>query len=205
MVGRLIQKKNIRITKKCLCKKDFDLLCTGQLAHHIVVKFCLDSKSVQKRCGIRFCFPSVQGCKFCFELARFDTVLICEVFFCVQRLFLFHDLIETGISHDNGVEYRIAVVFEVVLLQERKTLTWCEDDFSAGRFKLPGKDLKKCRFSGSVRSDQTVAVAFCKFDIYIFKQGFLPYAEGDITCTNHKKSPYSNRIIVSIFALRSLW
>ena len=38
-----------------------------------------------------------------------------------------------------------------------------------------------------------------------FKQGFLPYAEGDITCTNHKNSPYSNRIIVSIFALRSLW
>ena len=87
------------------------------------------------------------------------------------------------------------------VLQERKTLTWCEDDFSAGRLKLPGKDLKKCRFSGPVRSDQTVAVAFCKFDIYIFKQGFLPYAEGDITCTNHKNSPYSNRIIVSIFCI----
>ena len=46
VVGRLVQKKDIRITEKCLCKKDFDLLCTGQFAHHIVVKFCLDSKSI---------------------------------------------------------------------------------------------------------------------------------------------------------------
>ena len=32
------------------------------------------------------------------------SFLIGEVFFCVQRLFLFHDLIETGISHDNGIK-----------------------------------------------------------------------------------------------------
>ena len=116
VVGRLIQKKNIRITKKCLCKKDFDFLCTGQLAHHIVVKLCLDSKSVQKRCGIRFCFPSVQGCKFCFQFTCLDPVLVCEIFFGIDHFFFLHDLVKTGISHDYSIKNRILVVFEVVLL-----------------------------------------------------------------------------------------
>ena len=61
----------------------------------------------------------------------------------------------------------------MILLQERKSLTRSNDNISVGGFKLTGKDFKEGGFSGSVSSDETVAVALCKFDVYIFKQSFF--------------------------------
>ena len=106
-------------------------------------------------------------------LALTDTVFISEVRFCIDSIFFFHDLIQSCISHHNGIQNRIFVVFEMILLQERKTFTRCDDDLSVRRLKLSGQNLKKCRFTRTVCSDQTVAVSFCKFNINIFEQGFF--------------------------------
>ena len=46
VVGRLIQKKNVRITKQCLRQKNFDLLAAGQVRHLCVVQFRLNAKAV---------------------------------------------------------------------------------------------------------------------------------------------------------------
>ncbi len=46
VVGRLIQKQECRITEKCLCKKNLDLLLHLSVFHHSVVKLCLDTKTI---------------------------------------------------------------------------------------------------------------------------------------------------------------
>ena len=46
VVGRLVQKQNIRVSEQCLGKKHFDLLCTDQIFHHAVMKISLDSQTI---------------------------------------------------------------------------------------------------------------------------------------------------------------
>ena len=104
MVGRLIEEQNIRIPEKCLGQKNFDLLASGQVSHLSVVEFGFDSESVQKGGSIRFCFPSVHLSEFTLEFAGADAVFVSEVFFCVDGFFFFHDLIQSGVSHNNGIQ-----------------------------------------------------------------------------------------------------
>ena len=61
----------------------------------------------------------------------------------------------------------------MVLLQEGESLARSDHNISIGRFELSGKDFKESRFTGTVCSDQTVAVAFGKFDVDILKEGFF--------------------------------
>ena len=133
VVSRLIEKKNIRVTKQSLSKKYFDLLATCKVCHLGIMEFCVDSETIQKSSGIGFCFPSVHLCKFTFQFAGTDTVFICEVCFCIDSIFLFHNLIQSLVTHDNSIQNSICIIFEVVLLQERKTLAWCDDYITVGR------------------------------------------------------------------------
>ena len=182
MVGRLVEKQDVRVSEKCLGKKNFDLLAACQVSHLCVMEFCVNAKTVQECGSIGFCFPSVHFGKFTFQFAGTDTVFVCEIFFCVDGIFFFHDLIQSLVSHDNGVENCIGVIFEVILLQERETLSGCDDNITVGRLQLSGKDLQEGRFTGTVGTDQTVAVAFCKFDIYIFKERFFTHAQSNVVC-----------------------
>ena len=70
----------------------------------------------------------------------------------------------------------------MILLQERKSLTWSDDDISVGGLKLTGKDFKEGGFSGAVGADETVTVSLCKFDVYIFKQSFFTNSQCDVIC-----------------------
>ena len=104
VVGRFVKEQNVRISEKCLCKKDFDLLASGQVSHLSVVDFGFDSESVQKGGSIRFCFPSVHLSEFTLEFAGANAVFVSEVFFGIDGFFFFHDLIQSGISHNNGIQ-----------------------------------------------------------------------------------------------------
>ena len=130
VVGRLVKQENVRITKKCLCQKDFNLLIGRQLAHHH--RMCLGryAKSVQESSSIGFRFPSIHGRKFLLKLSGTDTVLIAEIRFCVDCILFLHDLVKTFISHDNGIQHRIRIILEVILLQERKTLSRCDNNIT---------------------------------------------------------------------------
>ena len=146
------------------------------------MEFCFDAQTVQKGCGVRFCFPSVHFRKFTFQLAGADAVFICKVFLCIYGFFFLHNLIQSGVSHNNCIQNRIGVVFKVILLQERKTLSRCDHNVAVGGLKLSGQDLQKSRFSCAVGANETVAVSFCKFDVDIFKQGFFSNPQSDVIC-----------------------
>ena len=46
VVGRLVEKKDIRVSEQGSCKKNFDLLAAGQVCHLCVVQFRLNAKAV---------------------------------------------------------------------------------------------------------------------------------------------------------------
>ena len=90
--------------------------------------------------GIGFCIPTIHLCKFCFQFTGTDTIFFGKVFFCINLFFFFHNFIQTGISHNNGIQYKIIVIFEMILLQERKSLSRSNHDFSVCWFNLSGKN-----------------------------------------------------------------
>ena len=182
MVGGLVKKQDIRISEKGLCKKNLDLHASCKVSHLRIVEFRVNSKTVQKGSSVRLCFPSVHFCKFALQLAGADSVLIGEVFFGIDGFLLFHDLVETKVTHDNGIKNRISIIFKVVLLQERETLSRCDHDVTLSRLKLAGKDLQESRLSCAVGTDQAVTVPLCKFDIYIFEKSFLSNSQSNIVC-----------------------
>ena len=104
MVGRLVEEQDVRISEKCLCKKHFDFLAAGQVCHLSIMEFGFDSEAIQKSGSIGLCLPSVHLSEFTFKFAGTDTVFVREVFFCVDGFFFFHDFIQSGISHNNGIQ-----------------------------------------------------------------------------------------------------
>ena len=62
---------------------------------------------------------------------------------------------------------------KVVLLQERKTLARGDDDIAVGGLQFTGKNLQEGRLSGTVGSDEAIAVALGEFDIYILETGLF--------------------------------
>jgi len=182
VVGRLIKKKDIRISEKSLCKKNLDLHTTGKVCHLCIVELGVDSETVEKSSSIGLCFPSVHFCKLTLKLAGTDAIFVCEIFLCVNGFFLFHDLIESFITHDDSIQNRISIIFEVILLQERKSLTGGDHNVALGRLELTGKDFEECRFSCAVGADQSITVTLCKFDVNVFKQRFFSNAQCDVIC-----------------------
>ena len=73
----------------------------------------------------------------------------------------------------------------MILLQERKALSWGDGYFSFRRLKLAGQNLKEGRFSCTVCADQAVAAALRELDIYIFKLRFFTDPQCYIICTDH--------------------
>ena len=57
----------------------------------------------------------------------------------------------------------------MILFQHGETLTGGDDDITFGGVQLTGQDLQKGGFTGTVGSDESVAVALGKLDVDIFE------------------------------------
>ena len=136
MVGRLIKKKDIRISEKGFCKKNFYLLSAVKVFHNSIMKIRFNSEAVKKNGRITFSFPSVQLGKFAFKFTGAHTVFFCEIFFHIDRIFFFHDLIKTGITHDDCIQYLAVIIFVMVLFEDRETLTLVHRDIAFARFEF---------------------------------------------------------------------
>src|SRR5699024_7927064 len=112
-------------------------------------------------------------------------IFIGEILLGIKSFLLLHDLIQTGIAHNYRIQRGIRIIFEVVLLQERKTLSRSNGYIAFRRLKLTGQNLQERRFSRSVRTDQAVAVSFSKFDVYFFEKSFLSDSQCYVVGCNH--------------------
>ena len=118
VVGGLVEKKDIGITEKCLCKEDLDLLGTVEFCHLCIVIFRSDSETVKKHSRIGLCLISVHLRKLALKLTCSDSVLVGEILFHIDGIFFLHDVIEVLISHDHGIHYGKLIIFKVVLLED---------------------------------------------------------------------------------------
>ena len=141
MVGRLIQKQNVRVAEQCLGKKNLDLFRAIQVLHNLIVIFRGNAKAVQKSSGIGFCLPSVHGGEFRLQLAGFYAIFIGEIFFGIDGFLFLHNLIKSGVSHHYSVQDGIFVILEVILLEERQTLPRSDDDIALSWLQLSGENL----------------------------------------------------------------
>ena len=80
--------------------------------------------------------------KLALQLTGADAVLVGEILFHVDGVFFLHDLIEALAFPMMTVSSTgILVIFEMVLLQEGKTLARGDDDIAVGGLQLSGKNL----------------------------------------------------------------
>ena len=81
----------------------------------------------------------------------------------------------------------------MILFQEGKTLSRSDHHVTAGRLQFSGENLQEGRLAGTIGTDQTVAVSFSKFDVYIFEKSFFADPKSNVICTNHcNTSVYQN-------------
>ncbi|MCR5738827.1 MAG: ATP-binding cassette domain-containing protein [Lachnospiraceae bacterium] len=127
VVGRLVEKKDIGVSEKCLRKEYLDLLGTVEVSHLCVVILGADAKTVEQHCSIGLRFVSVHFGEFGFKLTGSYSVLIGEVFLHIDGILFLHDVIEALVTHDDGIHYGVIIVFEMVLFENGKTLSGCDD------------------------------------------------------------------------------
>ena len=173
VVGGLVQQQDVGISEQGSGKQDLDLLRAGKLSHQIAVQLRLDSEAVQKGLRVGLRLPAAELRELGLQLAGLDAVFIGKVFFGVKGVLFLHDLEETGITLDHGIEDDLIIIFVLVLFQEGQSLSLGNGNSAVGGIQLSAEDLKESGLSGAVGTDDAVAVSFGEFDVDIFKQGFL--------------------------------
>ena len=81
-----------------------------------------------------------------------------------------HDLKQTLVAAENRVENSLLVEREVVLLEDAHAGLGRDGYRTGGRVEIAGQNAQECRLACTVCTDNTVAVALGKFQVYIFEQ-----------------------------------
>ena len=91
--------------------------------------------------------------EFLLKLRRADAVLVGEVRLFVDGVLFLHHIVQTAVTHDNGIHNHVVIVFEMILFQHGETLTGGDDDITFGGVQLTGQDLQKGGFTGIGQTD----------------------------------------------------
>ena len=81
-----------------------------------------------------------------------------------------HDLKQTLVAAENRVENSLLVEGKVILLEYAHTGLGRNRNRAGGRVQIAGQNAQECRLACTVCTDNTVAVALGKFQVYIFEQ-----------------------------------
>ena len=90
-------------------------------------------------------------------------------------------------SHDDGIENRLLVEGELVLAENRHSMSRGDDDFALVRFNLSGEDFEESRFAGAVGANEPIAVPRGEFYVDAFE--YYPFAirKGYVRGTDHSR------------------
>ena len=159
VVGRLVQKQDVRVSEEGLSQKDADLEVVLDLLHLLLVEACRDAKAVEHLGSLALGFPAAHLGELALKLGGADAVLLAEVRLRVDLITLLHDAVELVIAHDDGLEDTVLVEGEVVLPEDRHPLARRDDDLSAVGLDLSREDLHEGRLARTVGTDDAIAVA----------------------------------------------
>ena len=170
VIGRFVQKEVVGVAVQCLRKHHTHLFLTAQLTHQCIMLVFLDAQTAQQHGCVTLSIPSVQLGKFLFQFGYFQSVFVREVFLGVQYFTLLHNVPQHGVAHHYGVHYRISIPFKVVLAQHRQAFARSQGNRTGRRVQISVDCTKEGGFSRTVRTDNTIAVATCKFQVHVIKQ-----------------------------------
>ena len=188
VVGRLVQQQNVRVAEQCLCQQHLELFAALQVAHEGIVHFRRQTQAGQQSSRIAFCVPAVQLGKFALQLGSLFAVCFGEVRLGIQGILFLHDIVKALVAHDDSVQHRISVIFELILLQGGKPLPFRDDHGTGGRFQFAGENPQEGGFSGTVCTDNAVAVAGQEFQISAGEKLLTAEGQGKVVNCNHGSS-----------------
>ena len=171
MVGRLVQQQNIRLAEQCTRQQHLDLLNVTEVLHLGVQDgICIQTQTVQQLAGLGLGVPTAHFSKLGLQLGSPVAVLLGERVLHVERILFVHDLKQTLIAAENRVENSLLVEGKVVLLEYAHTGLGRNRNRAGGRVQIAGQNAQEGRLACTVCTDNTVAVALGKFQVYIFEQ-----------------------------------
>ena len=87
--------------------------------------------------------------------------------------------------HDHRIQNGELFIGKLILTQFSQSHIGLQHDLPAGRNQVATQNFHKRGLAAAIRSNQTVAFAFGKFNGHIFKQRFGSELHGEISGGNH--------------------
>src|SRR6476659_2525727 len=87
--------------------------------------------------------------------------------------------------HHYGVQYCFFIKLELVLFQHSHSLPGCYINAALIGLNFTTEYFQKGTFSGTISADNTIAIPFCKIQIYIFKQNPFTVSQFQVFNTDH--------------------
>ena len=199
VIGRLIQQQVVRISVQGLCQHHTYLFLTAQLTHQCIMLVFLNAQSAQQHGRVTLRVPSVQLGKTFFQFGNFQSVFVCEIFFGIQHFALFHYVPQHGMTHHYGIHYGKGVPLEVILAQYGEAFAGAQGNRTGSGIQIPVNRAEECRFSRTVRTDNTIAITTRKLQVYVIKQHSFTKLYRNIRNCNHLTFFY---LTLNFFALK---
>ena len=92
VVGRFVEQEVVGIAIECLCKHHAHFFLTCQFRHHLIVQVFLDTQTGKQLGSIALGIPTVEFGKFLFQFGSTNAILVAEVLFGIEGIFLLNDV-----------------------------------------------------------------------------------------------------------------
>ena len=185
MVGGLVQQNDVGLAEEGLGQHHLHLFLGCQAGHLAVEQIQTQPQALNQAPGVGLRLPAVHIGKLRLQLRGPDAILVGEVLLLVEGILLLHDLIQSGVALDNGIQHGELVELEVVLLQHGHPLILGDDDLTGGGLQIAGEDAKEGGLPRSVGADDTVAVAGDKFQVHVLEQRLSAEVQTDVVDSDH--------------------
>ena len=179
------------MAEQSLCQHDTYLLIVRQFRHHLIVLFLLHAQVLQQLGSIALSVPSVHLGEGHLQFGGQITVLLGHFRLGIEGFAVLHVLPEGLVTLHHGVHHRERIIFEVVLTQDRETLTWSQFYRSLVGFQFTADGFQERRFTRTVGTDDAVDVAIGKLDVDVFVKDAFAKLNGEIrNCYHFVLIPY---------------
>ncbi len=164
MVGWLIEKQDFRTAEQRLRQHNFDLFGIRAVAHRPIQNIVgVQAETLKQLGGVAVGIPAVQLGKLAFQLGGAVAVLLRKRILGIQGILFLHDLIQARITLNDGVQNGKFVKREVILPQDGHAQIWRHLDRTGGWLQITGQHTQECGLTGTVRANDTIAVAGGEF------------------------------------------
>ena len=151
----------------------------------LIEQFFRQAQPLNQLGSVGFRLPAVQFSEFRFQFRSQNAVLLGKILLGIEGIFLLHDVIQPLVAHNNGIQNGIGIIGEVILFEDTHAEIFRNGHFTGSRFQLTAENFQKCGFSGTVCTDNTVAVAGVELQVYIFEQRIAAELQTNIRNSNH--------------------